>query len=1026
MTGFNTDQGATPSHPSLFDLFGQEGMNGNGFDPEIEADVRKLAEQTADPESVRHHLERLLHDHPDLRSPLWAWLVDPVCRRRLVLTLGNSPYLANVLRRWPECLAAPMAPLLNLTAEYDLLEEKLKETTTWNEAARIIRTYKHRCFFAIGSRDLSGESPLTAVVQAITAVAERSLEAGYQWLNRHLAARYGQPMIQREDGQIQPARFVILGMGKLGAGELNFSSDVDLIYLFDAAVGEVEGSCSLSVKEYYDRLGRDLIRLLGESTADGQAFRIDLRLRPEGESGDLAISYRSAELYYEAWGQTWERAAMIKARPVAGDLALGEHFLDRLKPFIFRRYLDFGALDAIREMKQKIDHKMAMAEDYYRNVKLGYGGIREIEFFVQSQQLVHGGKNPDVRHRETLVTLQALCTAGLLKQEIGQFLAEAYRFLRTLEHRLQLKHDQQLHSIPDQADAFERLSRRMGMANGVALRSRLTEVTQGVHALYQTLFFEAEQHRDRSNEPLIEALLACESGQSQSLDRLQKAGFNDPEQASLLMSILRDGPRRQMTEKTRRWYRRIAAPLLREILAAPDQDMAIRHAESFLSNLGYRVSYLALLLENPPVLNLLIRLFGTSVLLSRFFMKHPELMDHLVARDFFQHYRSRSELLSDLEALLRNITDQEERFNAIREFKNSETLRMGVRDLSKAAEPAEVMAGLSALAEVILTVVMEDAQAELQHRYGHPNAPFVIVAMGKLGGRELNYASDLDLIFLYDSLVEDACTDGDHSIGNALFFTRLGQKMIAGITTLTRAGKLYELDMRLRPSGNAGALVTSVAAFLQYQRTEAWVWEHQALTRARVVAGDPELATHLQQEIRTILCQPRSVEGVRQEVAHMRSRLFEEKKPDEGWIDIKQSRGGIVDIEFLTQFFLLAFAAQHPGLVHSNTARALRACQQVGLLTIGEHAVLEEAYGFLRLVENRLRLLHGRSENRIGPSPVVREQLRRLCDLPEGTDLVSLLSDRFRAVFAIVQPILEGVTPLLPSAPPPAIDREAG
>ncbi|MBF0399520.1 MAG: bifunctional [glutamate--ammonia ligase]-adenylyl-L-tyrosine phosphorylase/[glutamate--ammonia-ligase] adenylyltransferase [Magnetococcales bacterium] len=1001
----------------MFDHFFVESPDRRGLEQETEDAILALAAMTADPPAVRHHLERFVDNHPDRWPILAAWLRDPQLRRRLVLSIGNSPYLAKVLHRWPECLQATDAPPLDIAAENSQLLRKLSTVSSWNEAARLIRSHKHRCFFHIGSHDLSGESSLTTVVQAISALADGCLEAGYQWLDRTLAARYGRPMVQTETGQSEPARFVILGMGKLGARELNFSSDVDLIYLFDAAVGEVEGCCTLSIKEYYNRLGRDFIRLLGESTAEGQAFRVDLRLRPEGESGDLAISCRSAELYYESWGQTWERAAMIKARPVAGNLAQGEKFLAWLRPFIYRRYLDFPALEAIREMKRKIDQKMARAEDYHRNVKLGYGGIREIEFFVQSQQLIYGGKNGSVRHRETLVTLEALCAAGLLAEETSRFLAQAYQFLRTLEHRLQLKHDQQMHSVPEDPEAFERLSKRMGMREGTELQARLTATTQGVHAIYEALFFEAEKQWQSSCQPEIEALLACEPGEPHALALLQKAGFNDPEQSVVLMGILRDGPRRDMTEVTRRWYRRIAAPLLQEILQAPDQDMAIRHAETFLTSLGHRVSYLALLLENPPVLSLLVRLFGTSVLLSQFFMKHPELMDRLVDRDFCQHYRNRGALATDLADRLADVAEQEERFNLIREFKNSETLRMGIRDLSKTAESPEVMAGLSALADVILARVLEDAQQELQKRYGDPQAPFLILAMGKLGGRELNYASDLDLIFLHGEPAESR-EEEKNKISHTLYFTRLGQRIITGITTLTRAGKLYELDMRLRPSGNSGTLVTSVTAFLNYQRTEAWTWEHQALTRARVVVGDPVLSSQLQQEIRAIIQQPRDLEKLRTEVREMRQRMFEDKKPGEGWIDIKQSRGGIVDIEFLTQLLILACSARHPDIVQNNTARGLYACQQAGLLSMADYTLLEEAYGFYRLLENRLRLLHGRSENRIGPSPVVREQLRRLCDLPTEKEVVTVLMDYFNAVYPIIRAYFDGSSPLLPSSPP--------
>lgn len=714
---------------------------------------------------------------------------------------------------------------------------------------------------------------------------------------------------------------------------------------------------------------------------------------------------------------------MIKARPVAGDLALGETFLKGLQPFVFRRYLDFGALDAIREMKRKIDRKMAIAEDYHHNIKLGYGGIREIEFFVQSQQLIHGGKDPGLRHRETLVMLERLCDAGWLKQETSHFLAEAYAFLRNLEHRLQIKHDQQMHSVPEDPEAFEQLSRRMNMADGAELRQRLTHITSGVHAIYQELFFEATEKHKESSTPLVERLLACEPQTALCLDLLKKSGFNTPEQAGVSLSVLRDGPKRHgLTEIMRRWYRRIAVPLLTEILRAPDQDMALRHAEQFLANLGHRISYLALLLENPLILQLLVRLFGSSVLMSRFFMQHPELMDRLVTRDFLQHYQNHSALARDLTSLLREADGEEERFNIIRAFKNSETLRLGVRDLSNMAELAEVMSGLSALADVILARVFEDALETLKKRYGAPHAPFVILAMGKLGGRELNYASDLDLIFLHGAQHEqknEGMTDGANAIANTLFFTRLGQRIITGITTLTRAGKLYELDMRLRPSGNSGTLVTSVEAFLNYQKQDAWVWEHQALTRARVVAGDPELASTLRQEIRHIIQQTRNVDTLRQEVHHMRLRIFGEKKPAEGWVDIKQSRGGIVDIEFLTQFLILAFSHNHPDIMQNNTARALRACKDAGLLDPDAYRTLENSYAFFRLVENRLRLLHGRSENRIGPSPVEREQLRRLCDLPEEAEVVNVLTEHFHAVFPIVQAFLENTDVRHPPPPPP-------
>ena len=984
--------------------------------------VHDLAAATADPDGVWRRLSNFYQRHgqdADTMARLGQWLHDPHQRRRLILVLGNSPYLAHVFYLWPAFLVNPPGVDPGWVDEKESLTAAGLALTGWEPISRLLRQHKHRWFLWVGSRDLTGEAGLVETVQALSDLADASLEAGYQWLNRRLATRYGQPLIHTHAGTTVPAPFVVLGMGKLGGRELNFSSDVDLIYLYDEGLGMVEGSCTTSLNDYFSRLGRDLIKLLGESTAEGRVFRIDLRLRPEGESGTLAISRNSAEVYYESWGRTWERAAMIKARPVAGDLAMGEAFLTAMRPFVYRRYLDFGALDAIREMKHMIDRKVSAAEDYHRNVKLGYGGIREIEFFVQCHQLIHGGRNGRLRHRETLTLLQRLMETGLLDEETAGTLRDAYLFLRTVEHRLQIEREQQTHSVPEDSSAFAALARRLGMASSAELRARLKAETDRVHRIYSGLFLDTQHRQRQESDPLVEAILTCEPQAAHCLELLAEAGFQEPAQAQTLITILREGPRRSaLTEQARGWYGRVGGPFLQEILKAPDQDMAIRHAESFLTALGHRISYLALLLENPGVLSLLIRLFGSSSMLSRFFIQHPELMDRLVTGDFLGRYRTRGELAADLDSLLEETRDSEARFDLIREFKTSETLRTGVRDLSGMAELDEVMSGLSSLADVVLNRVFLDARQEMESRYGVPSwdddgtprrAPFVILAMGKLGGRELNYASDLDLIFIHGGEGDAQYTDGERSINNNQFFARLGQRIITSITTLTKGGKLYELDMRLRPSGKSGPLVAHIQAFCNYQRDEAWVWEHQALTRARVVTGDTELAETIKREIRAILTRRREPNALRCEVVDMRRRMYEEKKPPPEWLDIKQSRGGIVDVEFLTQFLILCHGADHPEIIQNNVPAALVAFSRAGLLAAEDHAVLESDYAFYRLVENRLRLLHDCSENRIGPDPKIRERLRRLCDLPEGESIVDALTVRFDRVFAIFQRLLDNV-----------------
>ncbi|MBF0152253.1 MAG: bifunctional [glutamate--ammonia ligase]-adenylyl-L-tyrosine phosphorylase/[glutamate--ammonia-ligase] adenylyltransferase [Magnetococcales bacterium] len=995
-----------------------------GLSSDLVEAVATGARQTAEPDGVMVRLDRFMATHED-NAPIMATLIaglnDPLWQRRLVLALGNSPFLANIIQRWPHLLQEIMADatMPDPVSLQDQVCTAVMAADSLAAAEQTLRTWKHREFLRIGMLDLAGEIPLSTTTQALTALAEACLEGGYRWLDRSLSALLGYPMVEKEGLPPAPSRFTILGMGKLGARELNFSSDIDLIYLYDHDDGKTTGPRPVSIKEYYTRLGRDLIKLLSGQTADGMVFRVDLRLRPEGESGDLALSCRSAEIYYESWGQTWERAAMIKARPVAGDVALGGAFLERLRPFVFRRYLDFAALDAIREMKQRIDHKIKQRADYQRNLKLGFGGIREIEFFVQSQQLIRGGGEPRLRQRETIPTLHMLGSLGLVDPATVQQLAEAYVVLRTLEHRLQIEREQQLHSLPEEAEALARLARRAGFNDANALMIRIKDVTSNVHRAYHGLFLASERVRQEISDPLVASLLAGDLRSEAGLTTLCQAGFVNPERARQLLDILQNGPPGvALPETTLRWYRPLAPLLLGEILRASDQDMALENTEAFLLRIGARANYLALMVEHPLVLHLLIPLFGASPFLSRYLNLHPELMDSLITRDFLEKAPDRSRMSQALTELSARAEDDEERMRILHEFKNTEMLRIGIRDLSDITELPETMTALSTLAEVILTQVMLDARQALEKRHGIPAwttpegirrpAQFVILALGKLGGRELTYASDLDLIFVHDGSGDAQYTDGERSLANGVFFTRLGQKIISTINTMTRSGRLYELDMRLRPSGNSGPLVTALESFLHYQNRDAWTWEHQALTRLRVVAGDLELANHLNAAVRDIMRLPRDAEVIGREIGEMRARIAREKGPARGSLDIKLSLGGVVDIEFLTQYFILSHASVQPRLHQRSTMSALLAAGDAGLLPPDEVTRLTTTYLFLRLVESRLRLLHDRPENRLGSDPVLHKRLARLCHLEAGGEIIPLLQEHFQGVREICRRHLPG------------------
>ncbi|ABK44370.1 (Glutamate--ammonia-ligase) adenylyltransferase [Magnetococcus marinus MC-1] len=980
--------------------------------------IQRLRLSTAEPESVVHHLERCsLHLEGELLSHWQHVLADSRWRRRMILALGNSPFLSNILGRWPHFLAQLFHQPMDWTLDRykAIILEDLLATTDQNVAEQRLRLHKHLAFLQIGLWDLTGEATLEETTKHLSYVGEATLEAAYQWLERHFASRFGSPMVVCDEGGTpQRARFVVLAMGKFGAYELNFSSDIDLIFLYDCDAGQTDGKQSITVKNYYVRLGRELMQMISRATAEGMVFRTDLRLRPDGESGELALSVRSAETYYESWGQSWERAAMIKARPVAGDLALGEAFLKNLHPFVYRRFLDFGALESIREMKKKIDHKVNNADTYGRNIKLGFGGIREIEFFVQSHQLIHGGREKRLQDRRTVPMLDTLATLGLVDRTTADFLASAYRFLRTVEHRIQIVREQQTHNLPDDDRGMAQLAARMGMPNRESFLAKLQGIRQRVHEAYDNLFFDAERTRqdELSNDARVEALLSTSTQYEQEKTRaiLSQCGFHDLDQALLSLKLFKLGPQeRALTEAGQRWFSRLAPLLLQGVLDAADVDMAMQHVEKFLQTILHRTNYLALLAENPNLLGLLMPLFGSSPFLSRHLIQHPSIMDSLVGLDFVTIYRGSNEMRQELARAMERAENEEERFNALRMFRNTEMLRLGIRDLAGIAELQEVMAALSAIATVVLEQAVMDAMSDMVERHGPPmwsdaqgqrqRARFMVLGMGKLGGGELNYSSDLDLIFIHTSQGDEQYTEGERSISNSQFFARMAQKVISTLTTLSQGGKLYEIDMRLRPSGASGPLVTTLESFAKYQQNEAWNWEHQALIRANVVVGERHSSEQLKQVIRHILIQPRQIAPLREDVVQMRERIYQEKRPKPGVVDIKQTRGGIVDVEFLIQFLVLAHAHQHPQLLQRNAPRALLAIRRAGLITPQAYQTLEDAYRFYRLVENRLRLHHDRSENAIHTEDsVTLARLARLCKLESGPALLEQLTHHFAAV----------------------------
>jgi glutamate-ammonia-ligase adenylyltransferase len=692
------------------------------------------------------------------------------------------------------------------------------------------------------------------VTEDLSALAEAALDAAVRFARRAISAKAGEPAAICPDGTRRPCRFVVLGMGKLGGLELNFSSDVDLIYLYETDQGEAgDGPKPLSLHQYFVRVGETVTRIISEATEDGFVFRVDLRLRPEGTRGELATSLRAAEIYYESSGQTWERAALIKARPVAGDRSLGEEFLRSIVPFVFRKYMDFTSIEEIKEMKDRINRAAVRGRKAARDLKLGAGGIREIEFFVQAHQLIYGGKEPSLRLRGTVETLEALSRLRIVSEREREELAGSYVFLRRLEHRIQAHRERQTHVLPQGEDDQRRLARAMGLEDPRALRAELDRNGDAVRRIYDRLFGKARGAAPSGVPAEVQALFLPGPMPGDAAEALSRMGFQDAETARRNLDVLRDGPpHMRISQRARQYLYRIAPEILHRAAKSPDPDMALAHTERFLSAIGARTMFYALLFEKPKVLEALVRLFGSSRYLSGFLLRHPERLDTFLRNDMSVLFKTKTELRMQLASELETCDGFEEELDALRRFKHLETLRIGIHDMGGVLSLEEGMVQLSSLAEALLTHALILARRELRRRFGSPidagtgkEAPFSVLGMGKLGAEELSYHSDLDIIFLYSGAGENAPDPSGQEefrkITNHEYFAKVAQRLISILTTSTRDGHVYRLDTRLRPSGNAGPLVSSLEAFRHYHEGSAQLWERQALLRCRFVAGDRPL-----------------------------------------------------------------------------------------------------------------------------------------------------------------------------------------
>ncbi|HEY6095955.1 MAG TPA: bifunctional [glutamate--ammonia ligase]-adenylyl-L-tyrosine phosphorylase/[glutamate--ammonia-ligase] adenylyltransferase [Gallionellaceae bacterium] len=814
---------------------------------------------------------------------------------------------------------------------------------TEEELARALRRLRKLVMLKLLTRDLGGLADLDEVMQTMTALAEIVIQHAQEFAMRALGEQYGTPIGEESAG---PQQLLVIGMGKLGGGELNVSSDIDLIFIYPED-GQTSGPRQIDNNDFFTRVGRKIINLINELTADGYVFRVDMRLRPYGDSGALAMSFAALEEYLVTQGREWERYAWIKARVISPpDHPETSSLMQLAQPFVFRKYLDFGAFESMRKLHAQIRQEV-LRRDRRNNIKLGPGGIREIEFIAQVFQLIRGGRDPRLRIRPTRRVLQQLCENGQFSADTQMALDRAYVFLRNLEHRLQYLEDQQTQDLPEKAEDQEIIAAAMGFADYPAMLAVLDAHRDFVSRNFGEIF---------STE---EAATAEPEGESDSLwgeglspetlqPGLQALGYRDGAEMAAHLLQLRDSSRyRQLPELSRQRMDKVLPQFIRLCAGADNADETLRRVLKLLEAISRRASYLAFLAEYPLVLQRVVGICSASEWAADYLVTHPFLLDELL--DAREIYRAPDWAALDalLQAQLTDSSDDLERaMDILRQFHHSQTFHLLAMDIQGLLPLEKLSDHLSDLADLILRHVLELCwrDARKKHQEQHH---FAIIAYGKLGGRELGYASDLDLIFLYDDLHPDA---GE-------IYARLAQRINTVLSSYTSAGRLYETDLRLRPNGASGLLVSSIDAFEQYQQEEAWVWEHQALTRARFSAGDGGVGAKFEVIRRAVLQRPRDLAGLRQEIVAMRQKMHDGHPNKSELFDIKHDAGGMVDVEFMVQFMVLAHASQHAELTaNSGNLALLGVAAQLGLIDATLSGKVQEVYRALRREQHRMRL----------------------------------------------------------------------
>lgn len=892
--------------------------------------------------------------------PLATLLGDAKVASLLTGIFDASPYLTQLAQSDLPRLHATLSqnPEARFEALTAALHDAMSRAETMADAKRELRRFKASVALLTALADLGSAWPVMTITRVLSLTADAAVASAVRFLFRQAVAK-GQWQATDGEGAEATSGYFVLAMGKHGAFELNYSSDIDLIVFFnrDRATGCQTGD----VQTFFVRLTRDLVLLLEERTADGYVFRTDLRLRPDAGATQVALSTFAAHGYYETVGQNWERAAMIKARCCAGDIEAGETFLGELAPFIWRKYLDFAAIADIHAMKRQIHAHKGFADVAVlgHNIKLGRGGIREIEFFAQTQQLIAGGRQADLRMRPTLDALSALERRGWVRPDVTRELTDAYQFLRRLEHRLQMLADEQTHELPTTSDELDRLARFSGFDDGATLGRVLTGALQTVERHYAGLFEDAPDLAGAASNMVF----AGARDDPATVAELKRIGYSQPAQVLAIVRGWHHGRTPSVrSEKARELLTEVQPNLIAALADTVDPDGAIASFDRFLAELPAGVQLFSLLKANPALLRLIADIMGSTPRLARSLSRRRRLLDAVLdPRALGGEISTKT-----IDAVIAHAFDDARQghngdatqgiLDAARVIGAEEAFLIGVRVLTGSISAADAGVAYAMLAERLIAALLAATIENIERDHGRvAGGEAVVLAMGKLGGREMTASSDVDLLVIYDFDANAEQSDGARPLAPSHYYTRLTQRLINAISAQTAEGSLYDVDMRLRPSGQKGPVATRLSAFTSYQKAEAWTWEHLALTRARVIAGPPKLTAAVEGAILEVLTRPRERATIANDVREMRERIEAEKGTRSIW-DLKQVRGGLVDLEFIAQYLQLVSGAEHPQVLDQTTLTALRKLAAAGVLSSSDEAALVDAGRLLHDLTQVLRL----------------------------------------------------------------------